>query len=123
MSRRPPNGRVVLAPPFGERSDARRAFRDHALRLADLVVANADDDAMDSALEYARDGVQKDERSTKLMAALSVVTDLARQRWQIRVTESGEVEVRRPESERLDPQREKARIRDQEAREAERAAP
>ena len=51
-------------------------------------MANADDDAMDSALEYARDGVQKDERSTKLMAALSVVTDLARQRWQIRVTES-----------------------------------
>lgn len=114
MTRRSPNNWAVLAPPFGERSAARQAFREHALRLADLVAANADDDAMDSALDHAREAVLKDERSTKLMAALSVLTDLARQRWLIRVNESEDVEVQRPEGERLDPQREKARIRNQE---------
>lgn len=104
----------MLAPPFGEQSDAHRIFREHALRLADLAAANADDEALDSALKDACGGVHKDERSTRLMAALSVTTDLARQRWLIRVTESGGVEVQRPEGERLDPQREKARIRSQE---------
>jgi hypothetical protein len=114
MIRRPQNSWAVLPPPFGKRSNEGRTFRDHALRLADLVATNADDDAMDSTLKDARAGVQKDERSTKLVAALSVSTDLARQRWLIRVTESGDVEVQRPEGERLDSQREKARIRSQE---------
>ncbi|MCC6645131.1 MAG: hypothetical protein IT374_06115, partial [Polyangiaceae bacterium] len=114
MTRRPHNSWAVLAPPFGERSDARRAFREYALRLAELVAADADDEGLDIALEHAREAVQKVERSTKLMAALSVLTDLARQRWLIRVTDAGDVEVQRPEGVRLDPQREKARIRNQE---------
>lgn len=114
MSRQAHNSWVVLSPPFAERSEARRAFREHALRLAALVAADADDDAMDDALEEARSGVQKEDRSTKLVAALSVLTDLARQRWLVRVTESGEVEVQQPAGERLDPGREKARIRSQE---------
>lgn len=114
MTRRPNNSWAVLAPPFGERSDARRAFREYALRLAELVAVDADDEELDCALEHAREAVQKVERSTKLIAALSVLTDLARQRWLIRVTEAGDVEVQRPEGVRLDPQREKARIRNQE---------
>lgn len=114
MSRHAHNNWVALSPPFGERSEARRAFREHALRLAELVAANADDDAMDNALEDARSGVRKEDRSTKLVAALSVLTDLARQHWLVRVTEAGEVEVRQPVGERLEPHREKARIRNQE---------
>jgi len=114
MSRQTHNSWAVLSPPFAERSLARRIFREHAQRLAALIEQDADDAAMDDALEAARGDVPKDERSTKLSAALSVLTDLARQRWLVRVTEAGEVEVQRPVSGRLDPRREKARIRSQE---------
>jgi hypothetical protein len=65
-------------------------------------------------LEVAHSDVPKEERSTHLSAALSVLTDLARQRWLVRVADTGEVEVQRPAGERLDPLREKARIRSQE---------
>ncbi|WP_375757410.1 Druantia anti-phage system protein DruA [Corallococcus exercitus] len=114
MSRQAHNSWVVLSPPFSARSEARRAFREHALRLAALVASDADDDAMDDALEEARDSVRKQDRSTKLVAALSILTDLARQRWLVRVSDAGDVEVQRPAGERLDPRREKARIRNQE---------
>lgn len=114
MSRQAHNSWAVLSPPFAERSEARRAFREHALRLAALVAENADDAAMDDALEQARSGVQKEDRSATVVAALSVLTDLARQRWLVRVAQSGEVEVQRPAGERLDPAREKARVRTQE---------
>ncbi|MCI0752153.1 Druantia anti-phage system protein DruA [Teichococcus vastitatis] len=53
-------------------------------------------------------------RSTPLRAALLILTDLAYQRWPIRVTADGSVEVRRPEEQRLEPLREKERIRKQE---------
>ncbi len=62
----------------------------------------------------ARKNAPKEEGSTKLTAVLGVLTDLARQRWLIRVTEEGEVEVQRPMGERLDRHREKARIQSQE---------
>lgn len=114
MSRQAHNSWVLLSPPFAERSVARRVFREHAQRLAQLIEQDADDAAMDAALEAARGAVPKEERSTKLTAALSVLTDLARQRWLVRVTDAGEVEVQRPAGERLDPRREKARIRSQE---------
>ncbi len=114
MSRQAHNGWAVLSPPFAERSDARRTFREHALRLAALVAENGDDAAMDEALEEASSGLTKEDRSTMVVAALSVLTDLARQRWLLRVKRSGEVEVQRPAGERLDPSREKARIRSQE---------
>lgn len=114
MSRQAHNSWVLLSPPFAERSVARRVFREHAQRLAQLIEQDADDAAMDAALEAARGDVPKEERSTKLTAALSVLADLARQRWLVRVTDAGEVEVQRPAGERLDPRREKARIRSQE---------
>lgn len=114
MSRHAHNNWVVLSPPFAERSVARRIFREHAQRLAALIEQHADDAAMDGGLEAAHGDVPKEDRSTNLSAALSVLTDLARQRWLVRVTDTGEVEVQRPAGERLDPRREKARIRSQE---------
>lgn len=114
MSRQAHNRWVVLSPPFAERSLARRVFREHAQRLAVLIEQDADDDTMGGALEAARGEVPKEERSTKLTAALSLLTDLARQRWLVRVNDADEVEVQRPAGERLDPRREKARIRSQE---------
>ncbi len=114
MSRQAHNSWVLLSPPFAERSFARRVFREHAQRVALLIEEGADDVAMDGALEAARNDLPKEERSTKLTAALSVLTDLARQRWLVRVTDAGEVEVQLPSGERLDPRMEKARIRSQE---------
>jgi hypothetical protein len=114
MSRQAHNSWVVLSPPLAERSLARRVFREHAQQLALLIEQDTDDATMGDALETARGDVPKEERSTKLTAALSVLTDLARQRWLIHVTDAGEVEVQRPAGERLDHRREKARIRSQE---------
>ncbi len=114
MGRQAHNGWIVLSPQFAESSLARRVFRDHALRLAALIEQEADDATIDSELESVRSQVAKDEWSTKLTAALSVLTDLARQRWLVRVTDAGEVEVQRSIGEHLDPRCEKARIRTQE---------
>src|SRR5688572_28874548 len=111
MARQAHNCWVVLSPPFAGRSEARNAFREHALRLAVLIERDADDAAMDEALAEAHSSVVQEDRSTKLEAALSVLTDLARQRWLVRVTRAGEVEVKRPASESVDPRREHARIR------------
>lgn len=115
MSRRAQNTTwMALSPRFAESRIARGAFRKHALRLAALIEQHAEDAAIDLELEKIRSELPKEERSTKLVAALSVLTDLARQRWELRVTEAGDVEVRRPIGQRLDPRREKARIRSQE---------
>lgn len=105
---------IVLSARFAESNLARRVFRNHALRLAALIEQDAEDATIDGELEAARSQVPKEELSTKLTAALSVLTDLARQRWLVRVTDAGEVEVQRPVGEHLDPGREKARIRSQE---------
>jgi hypothetical protein len=90
MRRHTHNNWVVLSPPFADRSVAYRIFLEHAQRLALLVEQHADDAAMDSTLEAARGVVPKEDRSTLLSAALSVLTDLARQRWLVRVTETGD---------------------------------
>ena len=114
MSRHAHNNWVALSPPFAERSVARHIFREHAQRLAALIEQHSDDAAMDDGLEAAHGDVPKEDRSTNLSAALSVLTDLARQRWLVRVTDAGEVEVQRPAGQSLEPLREKARIRNQE---------
>lgn len=124
MSRHTHNTRVVLSPPFAALSVAHRAFLEHAGRLAILVEQDADDAAMDCALEAARGAVPTEDRSTLLSAALSVLTDLARQRWLVRVTDAGEVGW--PSDRQVivfQPLREKARIRNQATREAERTTP
>jgi len=114
MSRQAHNDWVVLSPPFSERSLAHRVFREHAQQLAALIEQGVDDSAMNAALEAVLGNVAKAESSTSLSAAMSILTDLARQRWLIRVTDTDEVEVHRPAGESLDPSREKARIRSQE---------
>ena len=42
------------------------------------------------------------------------MSDLARQRWSIRVNKGGDIEVKRPEGDQLDPRCKKARIQAQE---------
>ena len=114
MSRQAHNSWVVLSPPFPERSLAKAAFRAHAERLAELLRADDDDEHFDVALQESLLLDVEDDRATAARAALCVLTDLARQRWSIRVSDGGDVEVQRPAGVRLDPSREKARIRAQE---------
>lgn len=105
---------VLLSPPFSERGAARKAFRDHAARLSSLLGDNDSPPELDGALYANLSLVGESERTTALRAVLSILTDLARQRWSIRVRDNGDVEVQRPDEERHDPIREKARVRAQE---------
>lgn len=114
MSRQAHNHWVVLAPPFPERGAAKQAFREHAARLAELLNRGQGLEDFDDALKEALRLEDHEAPVTNLRAALHVLTDLARQRWTIRVTEGGEVEVKRPAGELLDPKREKGRVRTQE---------
>jgi hypothetical protein len=114
MGRQADDGWVTLSPPFAERSVVHRVFREHAVRLVALIEAGAGEDEIEEAWQRARVEVPKEDRSAKQTAALSVLTDLARQRWLVRVTDTDDVQVKRPQGERLDRPREKARIRSQE---------
>ena len=111
-------GWLRLSPPFSEQGAARLVFCEHAERLSATLASVVPDDISDGlrgmlndALAQAQ-GVQ--EVPLMLRAALCILTDLARQRWSIRITDDGAVEVRRPEEEQFDPRREKIRIREQE---------
>lgn len=90
-------------------------FRQHASLLSKLL---ADGTGGNEDLEVTLKGVLCDldetEGTTALRAALCLLNDLARQRWSIRVTVAGVVEVKRPTGDQLDPLQEKARIRAQE---------
>lgn len=114
MSRQAHNSWVVLAPPFPARSSERRLFREHSVRLSEILAVEGSSDELDVALDVAFRSGRNVERAVALRAALCLLTDLARQRWSIRVTKTGGVEVKRPDSERLDTAQEKARIRAQE---------
>ncbi len=114
MGRQAHNNWVVLSPPFSERSAAKQAFRNHATRLSALLTNNDDGENFDEALNESLRLGSPDACATALRAALCVLTDLARQRWSIQVTKAGDVEVKRPEGDQLDPGREKARIKAQE---------
>lgn len=114
MGRQAHNNWVVLSPPFPERSAAKKAFRNHATRLSELLTNDDDGEDFDEVLKESLLLGSPDSPATALRAALCVLTDLARQRWSIRVTERGDVEVKRPEGDQLDPKREKARIKAQE---------
>lgn len=114
MSRQAYHSWLVLAPPFPPRSAAKRVFREHAKRLSTLVSEGAEEDAVDGALDDALAAGDRITPANTLRAALHVLTDLARQRWSVRVTRAGEVQVKRPAEDQLDPRREKARIRAQE---------
>ena len=104
-----------MAPPFPEPGESRLVFREHAERLASVVLeGDGDIDALQRALNYSLVRAQAVERPAALRAAICVLTDLARQRWFIRVTDEGAVEVKRPDRDHVDPPREKVRIRTQE---------
>ena len=89
-------------------------FREHAKRLAGADARSHSDVDVLQALDGALARAQAMERPAPLRAALYVLTDLARQRWFIRVNDEGTVEVERPEGHHTDPRAEKARIRAQE---------
>ena len=115
MSRQAHNDWFVLSPLFPERDDARIVFREHAKRLAGCLQADdVDSDEIRVALSEVLIHSSTTVHRTVLRAALCVLTDLAWQRWSIRVTDDGAVEVQRPAGDRLDPSREKARVRAQE---------
>ena len=91
----------------------RLVFQEYARRLSLTI--------QDDATEFPNSGVddllgrtQDLECPAALRAALSILADLARQRWSIRVADNGAVEVKRPEEELVDPNREKVRVREQE---------
>lgn len=102
---------LVLSPALGEGTSARLMFRNHAARLCSI---SQDEDLRSKSLEDSLIEAEHAEHPQYLRAALCVLTDLARQRWAIRVNDEGAVEVRRPGGERGDPHREKARVRTQE---------
>ena len=114
MGRQAQSGWVALSPPFPERSAAKQAFRAHAVRLSELLSEDDDGENFNEAIEESLRVDSAHEHATALRAALCVLTDLARQRWSIRVNKGSDPEVKRSEGDRLDPRRTKARIRAQE---------
>ena len=104
---------MSLSPSFGESESVRLVFRKHAKKLSS-VVPDDDSDVFQSALYDALIRAEATERPLALRAALCILTDLARQRWSIRVNGGGAVEVKRPDRNRIDSHQEKARIRAQE---------
>ena len=105
---------AVLCPPFPRHSAEIQTYRDHAMRLSELLRQSDDTDDFDEALRESLSHNGVSVREIALRASLCVLTDLARQRWSIRVTNGGDVEVKRPTEHRLDRNREKARVREQE---------
>jgi hypothetical protein len=114
MRRKTSTSWIVLSPLLVENSVERQVFRAHASRLAGLLDSDEKAGSLDAALREAHDEASSNDASTALHAALSVLTDLARQRWLIRVADGGEVEVQHPTGDLLSQKREKERIRAQE---------
>jgi hypothetical protein len=90
-------------------------FRQHASLLSKLLADGTDgNEDFEVTLKGVLCDLDETEGTTALRAALCLLNDLARQRWSIRVTVAGVVEVKRPTGDQLDPLQEKARIRAQE---------
>ena len=113
MGSRVHTGWFVLSPPFKEFEAADLVFREHAERLSNDV-SDGVTDMLQGVLDDSLTRIRGLEDPVALRAALCVLTDLARQRWSIRVTGDGAVKVKRPEGEEFDPRREKMRVREQE---------
>ena len=114
MARQPQKDWVVLSPPFPECSNARYIFRSHVAALVELLNKEEDEDNFNKAVQELLHHNSALECLTSLRAALCVITDLARQRWSMRVNESGDPEVRRPQGDHHNPSQVKAHIRSQE---------
>lgn len=97
---------LVLAPSFTESAAAQPVYREYAQRLAE--------GSLDFEQDVLADAQRREQagEDAALRAALSILSDLAKQGWSIHVTAQGIVKVRRPEPD--DPLSEKARIRKQE---------
>ena len=107
------SGWLQLSPPFGEDGAAESIFRKHAKQLSKQP-DDSDNVQLQNILDEALQQSERSVQATILRAAVYVATDLARQRWAIRVTKVGAVEVQRPKEEQFNPTREKNRIRQQE---------
>lgn len=114
MSRQVQNGWVVLSPAFPERSPAKQGFRTYAEKLSEILSEHDAGENFDEAIKKLLRAHLDGECATALRAAICILTDLAKQRWSIRVDEGGNVEVLRPAEDLIDTLREKARIRSQE---------
>lgn len=114
MGRQVEMGWVVLSPLFPEGSIAKEVFQAHGMRLSELLNDYEEEEKFNEAIQDALCRMGAHERSVALRAALCVLTDLARQRWSIRANRDGDLEVRRPERDRLDSMSRKARVREQE---------
>ena len=115
MSRHAQNDWLVLAPPFPARSTVKRIFQDYAVRLSKLKHSDDDIENINKTLQAPLNDRRVDGLSeTYLRAAVCILTDIVQQGWSIRLNKKGDVEVKRPMKERLDPTREKARIKAQE---------
>lgn len=102
-----------LRPSLGSGEAGQRAFVDHAKRLSRVIPSDATD-AFQPVLNDSLIWAATIERPQALRAALHLLTDLARQRWAIRISDSGIVQVKRPQKVLIDVQQEKRRIREQE---------
>lgn len=114
MGRQAQTSWVILSPPFPEGGVAKQVFRAHGARLSELLNEDENGEKFNEAIQDALRCVGAHECDIALRAALYVLTDLARQRWSIKVNENGDLEVRRPREDWLDPMSKKARIREQE---------
>jgi len=114
MGRQAQTSWVILSPPFPEGSVAKQVFRALGTRLSELLNEDKNGEKFNEAIQEALRCVGAHECDIALRAALYVLTDLARQRWSIKVNEDGDLEVRRPREDWLDPMSKKARIREQE---------
>jgi len=105
----------ALAPPFSQKSHALKLFREHARRVSEwLAVDTPDPQEERTLLEDSLAVAREHEQGAALAAAMQVVSDLARQRWSVRVSDEQVVEVKLPGDTHLDHQGEKARVRAQE---------
>jgi hypothetical protein len=107
------NDAVILNPLFDESSSSHRSFIEFAHKLSMISIMNANDYFISDALKSTIANVETDEYSVKLVAAISVLADLARQGWQINVID-GIVNVHRPKIDHRNHDAEKVRIRNQE---------
>ena len=114
MGHRAQSDWVVLSPPFPACSIEKQVFRAHATRLTELLNVEDDEEKFNKAIQELLQSHGDHESLISLRAALYVLTDLARQRWSMRINESGEPEVQRPHEENLNLGQTKARIRAQE---------
>ena len=114
MGRTEQDGWVPFAPRFPDSSTASDVLRAYATKLSLVLDRDDSGDNFNQAIQESQHVHRSSDINTALRAALCVLTDLARQRWSIRINTRGDLEVKRPKGERLDPARLKARIRAQE---------